>query len=106
MVVQENVVKWVIEEWGQLDVVIVNVGVGYFVFIEEMIVEQWNVVIDINLMGVFYMIKVFILEFKKIKGYLIIIVSLVGMNFFFFGFVYNVSKFGLVGFMQVVMFDL
>ncbi|MCI4649805.1 MULTISPECIES: SDR family oxidoreductase [Phaeodactylibacter] len=106
MVAQENAVKRVIEEWGQLDVAIANAGVGHFAPIEEMTAEQWNAVIDTNLTGVFYTTKASIPELKKTKGYLITIASLAGTNFFPSGSAYNASKFGLVGFTQAVMLDL
>ena len=103
---QEQAVTKVIEAWGQLDVVIANAGVGHFAPIEDMTVEQWNDVIDINLTGVFYTTKASVPELKKSKGYLITIASLAGTNFFAAGAAYNASKFGLVGFTQAVMLDL
>ena len=105
-VAQESAVRRVLDEWGQLDVVIANAGVGQFAPIEEMSPEQWHAVIDTNLTGVFYTTKATVPALKDSNGYLITIASLAGTNFFPTGSAYNASKFGLVGFTQAVMLDL
>jgi hypothetical protein len=102
----ENAVKESVKEFGQLDAVIANAGLGYFGSIEELTPEQWNQTIDTNLTGVFNTIKSSINPLKKSKGYFITIASLEGTNFFAGGSAYNASKFGLVGFTQAVMLDL
>ena len=51
---QQNAVREVLADWGQLDVVIANAGVGYFAPIDKMSQEQWHEIIDINLTGAFY----------------------------------------------------
>lgn len=96
----------VIENWGKIDVVIANAGVGHFASIEDLTEEQWHETINTNLTGVFNTIKTTVEELKKTKGYLITIASLAGTNFFAKGSAYNASKFGLVGFTQAVMLDL
>ena len=103
---QREAVKEVLDNWGQLDVVVANAGVGHFASIEEMSSEQWAEVIDINLTGVFNTTKAVIPALKESQGYLITIASLAGTNFFAGGAAYNASKFGLVGFTQAVMLDL
>ncbi len=102
---QQKAVQQVLNKWGELDVLIANAGVGHFAPIEEMTLEQWHDVIDINLTGVFYSTKASIEALKASKGYLITIASLAGTNFFARGAAYNASKFGLVGFSQAVMLD-
>jgi NAD(P)-dependent dehydrogenase (short-subunit alcohol dehydrogenase family) len=95
-----------IDEFGSVDVMIANAGVGHFSPIEDMSIEDWNATIDTNLTGVFYSTKASIEALKASKGYLITIASLAGTNFFPKGSAYNASKFGLVGFTQSVMLDL
>lgn len=102
---QQQAVTAVLEQWGQLDVLIANAGVGHFAPIEDLTVEQWNEVIDVNLTGVFYSVKSSIAALKASKGYIITIASLAGTNFFARGAAYNASKFGLVGFTQAMMLD-
>lgn len=103
---QQKAVELTINEWGGLDVVIANAGIGHFGSIDELTPEQWNETIDTNLTGVFYSVKASTAALKKSKGYIITIASLAGTNFFAGGSAYNASKFGLVGFTQAVMLDL
>lgn len=103
---QQASVKRVLDEWGQLDVLIANAGLGHFGSIEDLTEEQWTATIDTNLTGVFYSVKAAVEALKKSEGYLITIASLAGTNFFAGGAAYNASKFGLVGFTQAVMLDL
>ena len=103
---EKNAIGQVLKKWGTLDVVIANAGVGKFASIEDMSLEDWNSVIDINLTGVFHTVKASIPSMKKSKGYIITIASLAGTNFFKKGSAYNASKFGLVGFTQAIMMDL
>jgi len=103
---QAEAVKLVIKEFGALDVLIANAGVGHFASIEDLSAEQWNSTIDTNLTGVFYSVKAATEAIKKSEGYIITIASLAGTNFFAKGAAYNASKFGLVGFSQAIMMDL
>ena len=103
---QQNAVKEVLADWGQLDVVIANAGVGYFAPIDKMSQEQWHEIIDINLTGAFYTLQASVDALKASKGYFITLASLAGTNFFANGAAYNASKFGLVGFTQAAMLDL
>lgn len=103
---QQQAVDRLLDEWGQLDSLVANAGLGHFASIEDMTSEQWNETIDTNLTGVFYSIKASLDALKASKGYIITISSLAGTNFFAGGSAYNASKFGLTGFTQSVMLDL
>lgn len=103
---QEQAVRATVSEFGKLDVVVANAGLGHFGSIEEMSVEHWNEVIDTNLTGAFYSLKSSVAALKETKGYYISISSLAGTNFFEGGTAYNASKFGVTGFTQAAMLDL
>lgn len=103
---QQASVQQVLDQWGQLDVLIANAGIGHFASIEDMDPQAWQDVIDINLTGVFNSTKAAVPALVDSNGYLITIASLAGTNFFPTGAAYNASKFGLVGFTQAVMLDL
>ena len=103
---QKSVVKRAVDEFGSLDVLIANAGVGHFGPIDELSPEQWGDVIDINLTGAFNSVKASLDALKTSKGFVITIASLAGTNFFAGGSAYNASKFGLVGFTQAIMLDL
>lgn len=103
---QQAAVAQVLHQWGQLDVMVANAGIGHFGSIETLTEEQWHETMDTNLTGVFYSVKASVEALKKTKGYIITIASLAGTNFFAGGSAYNASKFGLVGFTQAIMLDL
>lgn len=103
---QQQVVDAILAQWGRLDYVIANAGVGHFAPIQELSPELWHETIDINLTGVFNTAKATIAALKETEGYFISIASLAGTNFFEKGAAYNASKFGLVGFTQAIMLDL
>ena len=103
---QQKAVETLLGQWGQLDYVVANAGVGHFASIQDMTPEQWHETIDINLTGVFYTAKTTLDALRKTEGYFITIASLAGTNFFEKGSAYNASKFGLVGFTQAIMLDL
>jgi len=103
---QQEIVMAVLKEFGSLDIVIANAGIGHFASIEDLSVEKWQETIDTNLTGAFFSLKASVDELIKNKGYYISISSLAGTNFFAGGAAYNASKFGLTGFSQAVMLDL
>lgn len=103
---QQAAVKKMMNQYGKIDLLVANAGLGHFASIEEMTPDQWNEVVDTNLTGVFYSIKACLPALKDSKGYIMTISSLAGTNFFAGGAAYNASKFGLTGFTQSVMLDL
>ena len=103
---QQKAVQTILSNWGRLDYVIANAGVGYMAPIQTLTSEQWQETIDINLTGTFNSIKAAYESLKETKGYFITISSLAGTNFFANGGAYNASKFGVVGFSQAIMIDL
>jgi len=103
---EEKAVGQIVANFGKLDVVVANAGVGRFAPIDEMSLEDWNVMLDTNLTGAFHTLKASVGQLKLNKGHYISIASLAGTNFFARGAGYNASKFGLVGFTQAVMLDL
>ena len=106
MASEQTAIKSIIDQFGQLDVVIANAGVGYFNSIENVTEDEWKKTIDTNLTGVFNTVKSSLNALKESRGYIITMASLAGTNFFENGSAYNASKFGLVGFTQAIMLDL
>src|SRR5690554_8038272 len=54
---EQKAVNAVIKEFGKIDVVIANAGLGRFAPVHEMSLEDWNAMIDTNLTGVFHTLK-------------------------------------------------
>ena len=103
---QCEAVRRAVAEFGRLDLLVANAGVGHFAPVDELSLEQWAEVIEINLTGVFYSVKAAVPELKKTRGMIITISSLAGKNPLVGGSAYNASKFGLNGFSEAIMLDL
>lgn len=102
----EAAVQAAVTNFGGLDVLIANAGVGIFKPVQDLSLEDWDAVIDTNLTGVFYSVKASVPELAKRQGYIINLSSLAGKNPFKLGAAYNASKFGLNGFSEAIMLDL
>jgi NAD(P)-dependent dehydrogenase (short-subunit alcohol dehydrogenase family) len=94
------------EQFGGLDVLVNNAGVGEFAPLANLEPEAWLRVIETNLNGVYYCSREAVSRFQKRGGgYVINISSLAGKNAFAGGSAYNASKFGLNGFSEAIMLD-
>jgi NAD(P)-dependent dehydrogenase (short-subunit alcohol dehydrogenase family) len=97
---------YTIREFGGVDIVINNAGVGVFSPVAELAGKDWDEVIGTNLTGVFHCSQEAIHAFRKRGGgSLIQISSLAGKNPFAGGAAYNASKFALNGFSEAMMLD-
>jgi len=97
----ERIVSETVERFGRIDILVNNAGISWAAMPEEMSVERWQKVIDVNLTGCFLMAqavgKVMLLAGK---GSIINIASVAGMTSsangpFYAGYV--ASKAGLIG---------
>jgi len=91
-------------QFGGLDILINNAGIGLFQTVEEMSPEDFRSVIETNLFGVFYCCHEAIpLMKQRGGGYIINMSSLAGVNAHPKMAAYNASKFGLNGFSEALM---
>jgi NAD(P)-dependent dehydrogenase (short-subunit alcohol dehydrogenase family) len=97
---------WVDREFGGLDIVVNNAGIGIFRSTADLTVEEWQRTLETNLSGVFYCCREALERLKRrAGGYIINMGSLAGLNAFAGGAAYNASKFGLSGFSEAMMLD-
>ncbi len=97
-------VEHTVAEFGGVDVLVNNAGVGLFGKVEEMRPEDFRSVLETNLFGVFYCCHETIPQMKRRGGgYIINISSLAGTNPHPQMAAYNASKFGLNGFSEALM---
>ena len=91
--------------YGSVDILVNNAGIGIFgKTVEELTGEEFQRVIETNLLGVFYACHYAIPVMKRRGGgYIINISSLAGQNAHAKMAVYNASKFGLNGFSEALM---
>jgi NAD(P)-dependent dehydrogenase (short-subunit alcohol dehydrogenase family) len=100
----EALVAHAVEEFGGLDVLVNNAGVGLFKPVEETSPEEFRAVLETNLFGVFYGCRAVIPEMRRRGGgYIINISSLAGANPHPRMAAYNASKFALNGFSEALM---
>jgi NAD(P)-dependent dehydrogenase (short-subunit alcohol dehydrogenase family) len=93
-----------VAEFGGVDVLVNNAGIGIFGRVDETDPEDFRAVLETNLFGVFYCCREAIpLMKKRGGGYIINISSLAGTNAHPQMSAYNASKFGLNGFSEALM---
>jgi 3-oxoacyl-[acyl-carrier protein] reductase len=90
--------------FGGLDVLVNNAGVGRFVNVADMPIDDWRAVIETNLAGVFYCCRAAIPHLRRRGGgWIVNISSLAGKNAFAGGAAYCASKSGLNAFSEALM---
>jgi NAD(P)-dependent dehydrogenase (short-subunit alcohol dehydrogenase family) len=102
--------RFVDAEFGGLDVLVNNAGVGVFAPVWELSMQAWKQTMETNLSGAFYCSREALRRFALRpqgpgRGYIVNISSLAGRNAFAGGAAYNASKFGLTGFSEALMQD-
>jgi len=100
----KTVLEGCVAQFGGLDILINNAGIGAFATVEEMPPEDFRAVLETNLFGVYYYCHEAI-PLMKLRGggYIINISSLAGANPHPRMAAYNASKFGLNGFSEALM---
>lgn len=95
----QRVADTVAKNFGRLDVLVNNAGVGSFSApLHELTPEEWEKVLNTNLRGVFYCIRAFApLMIRAKTGHIVNISSLAGKNALPNGAAYAASKWGLNG---------
>jgi len=111
-----DVAKWdqvssmaeaVVSEWGGVDIVVNNAGVPAIGVMEKISLEDWQWIIDINLMGVIHGCKAFIPIFKKQgAGHIVNIASSAGIASLAEMAPYNVTKAGVISLSETLKMEL
>ena len=100
----ETLMSTAVADFGGLDILINNAGVGVFKPVAETTVEEWHRVLDTNLSGVFYCCHAAIPHMKRRGGgWIINISSLASKNAFVNGGAYCASKSALNAFSETLM---
>jgi NAD(P)-dependent dehydrogenase (short-subunit alcohol dehydrogenase family) len=100
----EALVAHAAEEFGGVDVLVNNAGIGLHKTVEETSPDEFRAVLETNLFGVFHGCRAAIPEMKKRGGgYIVNVSSLAGANPHPGMAAYNASKFALNGFSEALM---
>ena len=95
----ENLIHKTVKEYGRLDVMVNNAGIGpNLLRTDRSTLEDWDKVISINQTGVFYCMKVALQQMlKQGGGNIVNIASLAGLKASPNNISYSASKFAVVG---------
>ncbi|HSP21979.1 MAG TPA: 3-ketoacyl-ACP reductase [Planococcus sp. (in: firmicutes)] len=94
----EGAVAKLVEELGAADILINNAGIGKFGPLLEISPEDWKKVIDVNLMGMFYVTRTVLPQLiEKNGGDIVNISSMSGIKGSAGSSAYSASKFGVLG---------
>jgi NAD(P)-dependent dehydrogenase (short-subunit alcohol dehydrogenase family) len=93
-------------EFGRLDVVVANAGVGAYGPFVEMDPDDVEAMIDINLKGTLYTARFTLPHLIESKGDFVSLASVAGLRAFPGEAVYNASKFGMLGFTRALDHEL
>ena len=100
----QRLVGETVRRFGGLDVLVNNAGVGKFANVADMTIDDWRLILDTNLSGVFYCTRVALPELRRRGGgYIVNISSLAGKNAFAGGAAYCASKAALNQFSEALM---
>lgn len=101
-----NVVKTAKERFSSIDILVNNAGLGVNSTIEECTDEDWDLVMDTNLKGVFWMTRETLpTMISQRSGYIINIASQAGKHGYRNAGPYCASKFGLLGFSEALQLE-
>ncbi|MDY8136345.1 SDR family NAD(P)-dependent oxidoreductase [Aquimarina sp. 2201CG5-10] len=96
----ENLIKSTVDQFGHLDVIVNNAGIGpkHMIRTADYTLEDWDNVIAVNQTGVFYCMKLALKQMAK-QGYgnIVNIASLAGLKASMNNLSYCASKFAVVG---------
>lgn len=99
----QHTFEWVSANFGKLDVLVNNAGLGFAGAIEETSIEETRAVFEANFFGVLALTKTFLPLLRQQKNGHIIQISSHGGFKAFAGFgIYNASKFALEGFSEAL----
>ncbi len=95
-----------VAEFGGIDVVVANAGVGAYGPFLEMDPDDVEAMIDINLKGTIYTARFTLPHLIERKGDFVSLASVAGLRAFPGEAVYNASKFGMLGFTRALDHEL
>lgn len=92
------------KRFGNFDILINNAGIASFSSVVDMDVADWTSIININLLGTYFVTKAILPQLiEKNQGDIIMVSSTAGLNGAATTSAYSASKFGVIGFADSLM---
>jgi len=101
----KNVINTTIGEFGKVDVLVNNAGIGLRKYLSQTDVDEYDQVMDVNVKGVFLYMKNIVPEMEKTGGLIINISSGAGKTGIPTLAVYCASKFAIIGLTEASAFE-
>lgn len=93
--------------WGKVGLLVNNAGIMVAGCIEDVSVEDWRRIVDVNLMGVVYGCRAFVPGMKKQGGgHIVNVASMAGMITMFEQAPYNTTKAAVIGLSETLRMEL
>lgn len=92
------------ETFGNFDILINNAGISSFSSVMDMDVQDWTEIINVNLLGTYFVTKAVLPQLiEKNQGDIVMVSSTAGLNGAATTSAYSASKFGVIGFADSLM---
>lgn len=103
----ENLIKTTLNKWGRIDILVNNAGWGVHASVEDTPIQDMKDIIDTNLMGPFYLMKLVLPIMKKQgSGHIINVSSVIGRRGIGMSSAYCTTKFALIGLTESLQVEL
>lgn len=104
---QEGVARRALREWGRIDFLLANAGIGDQSRVAEGDVERWRAVVETNLLGVMFSCRAVVpAMLAQRSGHVFITASVSGRESYVGEPVYSATKWGQVGFGHALRLEL
>ncbi|MFO7853523.1 MAG: SDR family NAD(P)-dependent oxidoreductase [Bacteroidota bacterium] len=101
-----DMIDSIIKEFGRLDILINNAGIGSHGKFRELSIDAWDKVVGINLMGTVYMSTYALPHIVKSKGSIVFVSTLAGRLGMPGHSTYSISKMGLSALAEAMQIEL
>lgn len=98
--------RWLDEQWGGVDVIVNNAGVAQAGPIEEVPLEDWRWILDVNVLGVVRGCRAFVPLLRRRGGYIVNVASMAGLLDVPRLAAYNASKAAVVSISETLQHEL
>ena len=102
----ENLVSKVGRHWGDIEILINNAGVGVFKKVVDLAPDEWDTMMEINLKGAYLCARAVLpAMIERQAGHIVNVVSVAGQQPYYNCGGYCASKYGLLGFTDVLRLE-